>query len=289
MPSNAVLQRTPYDDSFRMEHFPVYEPRIREADRTHFGLSDEQVATFHRDGFLVIRGLFSADEVATWRDAMEWVFSHHSQLLDHDNIRFDMTESNDARGLPIPWKVDPFTDLHPTLGHIVRDRRICDALCSLYDGYEPVLFKEKYIMKPPGSKGNGIHQDYNWWQGFPQSAITATIAIDPGNKLNGCTQLWPGTHKLGFVHQPGTLSGGVPEEHTQTEPFYLETQPGDVAFFHCFTIHAAGNNCSEDFRRQIFITYNSEKDGEFCTAHRRHFWDYRCRHNHVSAQNSYFR
>ena len=118
---------------------------------------------------MVIRGLFSPEEVAEWREPLNGsLITIRNYWIN--NIRFDMTENEDERGLPIPWKVDPFTDLHPTLGHIVRDRRICDAMCSLYGGYEPCSLK-KIQPEATGSKGNRIHQDYNWWQGFRKVSL----------------------------------------------------------------------------------------------------------------------
>lgn len=64
------------------------------------------------------------------------------------------------------WKIDPFHDLSRTFTAMVRDRRICDALASIYGGREPRLFKDKLIYKPPHTHGSTLHQDYLWWQGY---------------------------------------------------------------------------------------------------------------------------
>lgn len=257
------------------EHHACYLHRARSAERLAYGLSPEQLASYRENGFLVLRGVFGPAEVERMRALQEQVLAERPELLHSDNMRFEWIEHE---GEQIPWKIDPFWDLHPAFGDIIRDRRICDPLCSLYDGFEPRLFKDKYIIKPPGSHGNGKHQDHNWWQGFPHSCISVAVAIDAADRENGCTQLWPGSHQHGFLHQAGTLDGTIPSEFTESDPFYLETEPGDIALFSCFTIHAAGPNRSDRFRRQLFLTYNDSRHGEHYFSHREHFWNYRARH-----------
>ena len=253
-------------------HNAIYQHRPRAAERMRFALTDEQLASYHDNGFVVLRNVFTQDEIDRLRDLQLAAFEQYPELLDPNNMRFEWVE---YEGKTVPWKIDPFSDLHPVFGDLLKDRRICDPLCSIYDGYEPRIFKEKYIIKPPGSHGNGIHQDHNWWQGFPESCLSVAIAIDPADKQNGCTQFWPGSHKHGFLHEPGTLSGQIDRSYTADEPFYLETQPGDIAIFSCFTIHASGCNESDRFRRQIFLSYNDARDGEHYFAHREHFFNYR--------------
>ena len=255
-------------------HSPIYHHRPRSAERMQFGLSDEQLAEYHERGFVVLRNVFPLEEIERLRELQTYVFEHYQQLFDPNNMRFEWTELD---GEKIPWKIDPFSDLHPEFGDLIKDRRICDALCSIYEGFEPRIFKEKYIIKQPGTHGNGIHQDYNWWQGFPTSCLSVAIAIDAADKTNGCTQFWPGSHKHGFLHESGTLDGKVPEEYYAEEPFYLETNPGDIAIFNCYTLHAAGTNQSDRTRRQIFLSYNDARDGEHYFEHREHFFNYRAR------------
>ena len=177
-----------------------------------------------------------------------------------------------------PWKIDPFVSISPLFSALVRDRRIMDRLACLYDGYEAVLFKDKLIFKPPDSHGNGLHQDYNWWQGFPHSLLTVSVALDASTKENGCTELWTGHHQ-GFLHEPGSLDKTQidPERLANEAHVYVELEPGDMAIFTCFTPHAAASNTSNSARRMLFLSYNDNRDGEHYTAHYEHFRWYRTR------------
>ena len=63
---------------------------------------------------------------------------------------------------------------------ILESDAILGPLASLL-GDEPSLFKDKLILRPPGTEGYGLHQDYAYygWTGVPADQILAVqIAID---------------------------------------------------------------------------------------------------------------
>lgn len=171
-----------------------------------YPLTDDQLASYKRDGFLVIPGLLAdlADEMARQAEA----------LLDlqgfriKGNLRY-ATRSVD--GEEKINKIDPFIDLAPFWGRLTRDRRICDALASIYDGREPRLFKDKLIYKPPHSPAHGLHQDYNWWQGLPESCLSVSIPIDGSNRANGATCFYPGVHRSGRRKGRAHVCRGEPD------------------------------------------------------------------------------
>ena len=243
-----------------------------------FALDTAEVEAYREKGFLILRDVFQPEEIETYRQEAEQVvertlaLSREFQLEPNYNLRFEMLADGQ------PWKIDPFVSISPLFSALARDRRIMDRLASLYDGYEAVLFKDKLIFKPPDSHGNGLHQDYNWWQGFPHSLLTVSVALDASTKENGCTELWTGHHQ-GFMHQPGSLDKGAidPERLANEEHVYVDLAPGDIAIFTCFTPHAAASNKSNSSRRMLFLSYNDSRDGEHYTAHYEHFRWYRTR------------
>lgn len=241
-------------------------------------LNAAEVDEYHEKGFLIFRDVFQPEEIETYRQEADQLVNRafslcsEFQLEPKYNLRFEML--GDGR----PWKIDPFVSISPIFSALVHDRRIMDRLASLYGGYEAVLFKDKLIIKPPDSHGNGCHQDYNWWQGFPESLLTVSVALDASTKENGCTQLWTG-HNKGFLHEHGSLDKGTIDSDrlTNEEHIYVELSPGDIAIFTCFTPHAAAPNKSNSNRRMLFLSYNDSRDGEHYTNHYEHFRWYRTR------------
>ena len=247
-----------------------------------FALDTAEIDEYHEKGFLILRDVFQPQEIEIYRQEAGQIVDRAlslSSVLQLDpkyNLRFEMLSDGQ------PWKIDPFISISPLFSALVRDRRIMDRLASLYDGYEAVLFKDKLIFKPSDSHGNGLHQDYNWWQGFPHSLLTVSVALDASTRENGCTELWTGHHQ-GFLHEAGSLDKTQidPEQLVNEEHVYVELNPGDMAIFTCFTPHAAASNTSNSARRILFLSYNDSRDGEHYTAHYEHFRWYRTRPDHM--------
>lgn len=237
-------------------------------------LGAAELAAWHQSGWIILRGRFSAAEVAAWRAECDSLQDRADLAHDKDNLRYGQWHRCDD-GREVPWKIDPVVDLAPALGQLARDRRITDAVASIYDGYPARLFKDKLIIKPPGSKGSVRHQDYNWWQGFPRSLLSVAVAIDASTAEQGCTRLASGWHR-GFLHGPaGTIGGEIPVETLAGETWTdVVLEPGDFAIFHCMTPHSAEANRSNDTRRVLFLSYNDARDGEHYQAHADHYLAY---------------
>ncbi len=282
----------------RPDRFPGFHPteeqlqgpafaRPRNPDLKH-PLSEEQLGQFWSLGYISLPGLFTAAEAAEFSSEADRIYN--DPRAEEMNIRYDFSPENkaDAAKGKVLWKVDPFHDLSEVFTAMVRDRRICDALASIYGGREPRLFKDKLIYKPPHTHGNRLHQDYTWWQGFPTSLISVVIGIDAANEENGCTVVYPG-YERGYITTPGKFEFVPAEKVDPATAVRNLTKPGDVLMFHCFTPHEAGPNNTNHFRRQVFLTYNDSADGEHYQEHYEHFrWYVREKYSKEQLSQVYF-
>jgi 2-aminoethylphosphonate dioxygenase len=156
---------------------------------------------------------------------------------------------------------DPVIDLSLGCHRLALDPRLLAAVGALY-GEEACLFKDKLVYKPPGVKGYDLHQDYAPWASFPRSFLTVLIPLDPAEKDNGCTEVFPGYHRNGLLAPPGQPSYPLPPgvvEEARAVPLVLS--PGDIALFDGFTPHRSAPNRSDRWRRQFFPSYNKLSEG----------------------------
>jgi ectoine hydroxylase-related dioxygenase (phytanoyl-CoA dioxygenase family) len=156
---------------------------------------------------------------------------------------------------------DPVIDLSPACRGLAYHPRLLALLRDVY-GEPACLFKDKLIYKPPGVKGYGLHQDWIAWDGFPRTFLTVLIPLDPADRDNGCTVVYPGYHHAGPLvpldGQYHELPAGTMDE-AKAVPLVLE--PGDVAVFGGFTPHRSDPNLSGRWRRQLYLSYNASSDG----------------------------
>jgi len=214
---------------------------------------------YQSQGYLIARGLFSHDEIATVSVEANRVLGR-KDLVDFNNLRCRWLNHYETEECRFDC-FDPITDLSDPIDRLARDPRLVDLVSTLY-GETACLFKDKLIYKPPGAKGYGLHQDYISWESFPKSFVTVLIPIDPATDENGATEVFPGAHRNGYL---SALDGEYHELDEAAvagvEGVRLCLQPGDVAIFDGMLPHRSGPNKSNSWRRQLYLSYNAKSDG----------------------------
>jgi hypothetical protein len=222
-------------------------------------LSLQQLRDYERDGFLVVRGVFSPSEIAAVAAEADELLKR-TDLIHTDNIRCRWQPHVETDACLFET-FDPFIDLAPVCAALARDERLLGLVGSLY-GETAHLFKDKLIWKPPGAKGCDLHQDYISWPSFPKSFLTAAVAIDPCGADNGATEVFPGIHRRGYLSPADGMYHALSDEAVSDCPgVTLELQPGDVAVFGCLVPHRAAPNRSAEWRRLLYLSYNADSDG----------------------------
>ncbi|MFO0864720.1 MAG: phytanoyl-CoA dioxygenase family protein [Gemmataceae bacterium] len=245
------------------------------------------VRRFAEDGFLVVRGVFDADEIANVAADAEGLVVR-KDLIDTRNLRCRW-QNRCTDGECVFETFDPVIDLSPACREIALHPKLFAILEQLY-GEPAKLFKDKLIFKPPGATGYDLHQDFISWPNFPRSFMTAAIAIDPCSLENGCTIAYPGYHLKGCLTPEDGEYHPLPRETVdEAKAVPLELEPGDVAFFGCFTPHRSEPNRSSNWRRLLYASYNAASDGDLRDIHYGEFIPWlRKKYAEYGKTNTYF-
>lgn len=235
-------------------------------------LNQQQINLYERDGFLIVRGVFQADEMAALCAESNTLLTRQ-ELVDTQNIRCRW--QNDAAGQCTFDCFDPVIDIGPVSNYFASDRRVFDILACLYDD-EACLFKDKLIFKRPGVTGYQLHQDYIGWKEFPESFVTVIIPLDATDAQNGATEVFPGYHQQGYLSpKDGEYHQLAEDKIDLSTGVMLEMQPGDIAIFSGYTPHRSAPNNSGKARRQLYLSYNAARDGgQQREAHYRQFHEW---------------
>lgn len=213
---------------------------------------------FHRDGYLIVRGLFSAEEAerhAAWIDEL----AARPPSVGREMVYYE--DSLLEPGRRVLSRIERFAGYHEGLGAIVADRRLLDPLAALL-GDEPVLFKEKINFKMPGGGGFTPHQDIQpGWDTYAPYFMSVLVAVDRNTIENGCLELAAGHHRRGMIGRRWEPLEGAELNGLTFDPVPME--PGDAAFFDCFTPHQSQPNRTAAPRRNMYLTYNRRRDGDF--------------------------
>ena len=219
-------------------------------------LTDEQIEQFHRDGFLVVRGMYSPDEVAdigAWTDEV----ANYPEVPGKYMMYFEKSRTDGSR---ILCRIENFVPYHEGFSKLITARRMQQAVSDLF-GEEAVLFKDKINFKLPGGDGFKEHQDVQaGWDEFADLHITAMVAIDETNEANGSLEMIAGMHKQGVL---GSMWAPLTDEDTDHVDYVpVHCQPGDAVFFDSYAPHRSQPNRTDQARRVLYITYNKASEGD---------------------------
>jgi phytanoyl-CoA hydroxylase len=217
-------------------------------------MSDSFTSMFGRHGYAVARGLFPATAAAGYRD-------HFMALWRHGGYPDGPGADPDAR--------DPLRR-YPRMMHMHRwdpvtldwllDPRIAERLRSLLSA-EPYAVQTMLYFKPPGARGQAMHQDNFYLRVQPGTCIAAWMALDVAEEDNGCLHVVPGSHRWPILcTSPADTTTSftditVPLPAGATvRPVLMN--PGDVLFFHGSLVHGSEPNRTDDrFRRSLIGHY----------------------------------
>lgn len=210
--------------------------------------------TYLRDGFVIKRGFFSAEEIALL----------YGTALNDAVMSKKSYDLNDQKGFKTKLALwyTPGDDVY---GNYSRCARMYDAVSMLLGG-APAHFHSKLMQKEPKVGGAWEwHQDYGYWYKngflFPDM-LSVMIALTQANRENGCLQVIKGSHRMnriehGFAgEQIGADQERVDAALQQLELVYVELEPGDALFFHCNILHRSEMNTSEYARWSLISAYN---------------------------------
>jgi hypothetical protein len=224
-------------------------------------LDEEQLSTFEHDGFHIARQLFKPEEIDTIRER----FMAFSRLGPIEGLHdMKVQDPNDPLSR-YPRIMHPHRHPEYPIGPLSRrymlDQRIGDILHDLFG--EPALAAQTmFYFKPPGSRGQDLHQDNFYLRIKPGTCMAAWIAIDNADRENGGMVVVPGSHRMQVVcpEQVREPSRFFTTEHIDV-PAGMHEQPvdmkaGDVLFFTGSVIHGSYPNTSRNrFRRALICHY----------------------------------
>ena len=113
---------------------------------------------------------------------------------------------------------------------------------------------------PAFSSATGWHQDIRYWSFQRPELISVWLALGTEHEENGCLWLVPGSHRMEFRREQYDddrfFRAYLVENRTILKAkVAAELDEGDVLFFHCRLLHAAGKNRTALTKLAAVFTY----------------------------------
>ena len=115
---------------------------------------------------------------------------------------------------------------------------------------------------PAFSSATGWHQDIRYWSFQKPELVSVWLALGPEHEDNGCLWLVPGSHRMEFrpdqYDDDRFFRSNLDENRNVIrQKVAAELDEGDVLFFHCRLLHAAGKNRTALTKFAAVFTYHA--------------------------------
>nr|WP_193335500.1 ectoine hydroxylase [Devosia beringensis] len=233
-------------------------------------LTRAETQSFEKNGYLVLKGVFSASEVEALQAESTRMRSGEAKLAPENII----TEPNSSEVRTV-FRLD---EQNALFDRLARDKRVAGRVSYLLG--DDVYLHQSRLNYKPGFTGKEFywHSDFETWHaedGMPRMrAISASVLLTDNDALNGPLMLMPGSHQT-FVSCAGETPEdnhksslkkqeiGVPSQDSLSklaEKFgvdYAAGRAGTVILFDCNTIHGSNGNITPFPRSNAFFVYNA--------------------------------
>ena len=211
-------------------------------------------AAYDRDGFVIVRQLLPAKELAELTGQLDRYIRDVVPTLPDAHAFYDDKRRPETLKQMQHMGGDPyFADYG---NHTTWKALACALVGEQVNAMEPEWFN-----KPPGTNHlTPPHQDNYYFCLKPANVITIWMALDVVDEENGCLRYVAGSHRrgirphgrsnvLGFSQ--GILDYGPADAAAEVQ---IHLRPGDVVAHHGNTIHRADANRSPLRNRRAFAT-----------------------------------
>jgi phytanoyl-CoA hydroxylase len=220
-------------------------------------LNKEQKQFFDAEGYLIVEGLFSQDEIEFYKHHFEAM--RIEQKINNPTMGDDAIDSSDDPLIAYPRIMQPHRQDEASLKWLI-DSRLNVVMTDLL-GQSPYAVQTMFYFKPPQARGQALHQDQYYLRAQPGTCIAAWMAVDDCDVDNGCLRVVPGTQTMPILCLTESdtsvsftdVTVEIPNED-MVVPAVMKA--GDVLFFNGQLIHGSlPNTTSDRFRRALIGHY----------------------------------
>jgi ectoine hydroxylase-related dioxygenase (phytanoyl-CoA dioxygenase family) len=218
-----------------------------------YPLSEEQIASYQQNGFILLRGVCSPEEVAAYRPYLSETVARHSAHLRK-------LEERDTYGKAFIqignlWLRDEGAK------QFVLTRRFAKIAGELMNVAGIRLYHDQALYKEAGGGHTPWHQDQNYWPFDTPNTITMWMPLVDITPEMGTMRFASGSHRGGAM-----TSILISDESEDTYRRLLEERnlplvqtpamrAGDATFHAGWTLHGAPGNQSDRAREVMTIIY----------------------------------
>ena len=213
-------------------------------------LTQDQADQFNRDGYVVLDGVFTDEELAPVIAATDALEARTDAFLGgFDGGRISIAERGAITFSLFAVQADQSARsfaAHPVFADLCHD--LVGPNARLY--HDQAVYK-----KPEKPRRFPWHQDNGYTFVQPQQYLTCWVALTDATVDNGCPHVVRGLHRMGTLqhHYVEPLGWEIFDDHPDAVP--APVGKGGIVVFSSLSPHLTGPNTTDDVRKAYILQY----------------------------------
>ena len=223
-------------------------------------ISEQDVAFYETNGYLVVPNVLSADDVAELRQVTEKFVEDARHVRQHNAI-YDLEDSHSPTEPRVRRIKTPHAH-HAAYAKMVAHTNILDVLKRLWG--PSIRFDVSKLNLKAAGYGAPVewHQDWAFYPHTNDDLAAVGIMIDDVDETNGPLMVIPGSHKGPILnhHADGFFCGAINPSRKEVdlgEAVKLTGPAGSITVHHARAIHGSATNTSGKPRRLLLHQYRA--------------------------------
>lgn len=219
-------------------------------------LTQQQIAFYHKHGYLGVENVLSQCEVDDLRRVTDVFVEKSREVAEHTAV-FDLEPGHTPENPKLRRLKSPI-EQHEVYRNTLHHEKIL-AMVSQLIGYGLRCNGNKLNMKQPGY-GSPVewHQDWAFYPHTNDDLLAVGVVIDDMTEENGPLLVIPGSHKGPVYdhHLNGHFCGAVTDptfSDKGTTPVMVKA--GGITIHHVRMLHGSVSNTSDKPRRLLLFQY----------------------------------
>jgi ectoine hydroxylase-related dioxygenase (phytanoyl-CoA dioxygenase family) len=232
-------------------------------------LTDQQLAFYGDNGYLLVEGLLTKEEAALYRQECHDLAARLSRYENMDATWGSAREGVEGAKETKVYHCHNVQFYSAAFSRLLVNDRMTAVAADIIGSPNVQLHHTKMFIKPP-EKGSPfpMHQDVPYFPHDRHSMIAVILHFDDAPIEKGCVRVVPGSHRLGpLEHNP---QGGwhLPySEYPVESAIPCPAKAGDALFFSYLTIHGSGLNTSSEARTTLLVQMRDPEDPPTIKTH----------------------
>ncbi len=227
-------------------------------------LTPEQLQAYQQDGFLLVENFLSFQELTFWQEAVtEAIEQRSGRKLPNSDIKMDgddgINKESDYYGKVFDQVINIW-QTNDKMRQIMLDEKLGKMVAELAGWEGTRIWHDQALVKRPWANPTSWHLDTPFWSFTDRRAMSIWVALDDATYENGCLYFIPGS-----CHHTRFENPGIGKNMDAIFDFYpqfrntaskaVPMKAGSCSFHNGLTIHGAGANMTNGFRRAMTCAY----------------------------------